>query len=54
MLRRKYQNFIQDLSTLQSQVTAIQEESAKMQATHSDEKAMEITNSERKVTRVKL
>merc|ERR1719392_33395 len=51
MLQRKHQNFLQDLSTLQSQVTAIQEESAKLQAAYAGEKAMEITNREREVVR---
>merc|ERR1719347_2168491 len=51
MLQRKHQNFLQDLSTLQSQVTAIQEESAKLQAAYASEKAMEITNREREVVR---
>merc|ERR1711988_64300 len=45
----KHQNFLQDLSTLQSQVNAIQEESAKLQAAYAGEKAMEITNREREV-----
>merc|ERR1712088_660354 len=51
MLQRKHQNFLQDLSTLQSQVNAIQEESAKLQAAYAGEKAMEITNREREVVR---
>merc|ERR1719400_778341 len=51
MLQRKHQNFLQDLSTLQSQVSAIQEESAKLQAAYAGEKAMEITNREREVVR---
>merc|ERR1719362_444118 len=51
MLLRKHQNFLQDLSTLQSQVTAIQEESAKLQAAYAGDKAMEITNREREVVR---
>ena len=51
MLQRKHQNFLQDLSTLQSQVTAIQEESAKLQAAYAGERAMEITNREREVVR---
>merc|ERR1719232_1991719 len=51
MLQRKHQNFLQDLSTLQSQVTAIQDESAKPQAAYAGEKAMEITNREREVVR---
>ena len=41
MLQRKHQNFLQDLSTLQSQVSAIQEESAKLQAAYAGDKAME-------------
>ena len=49
MLQRKHQNFLQDLSTLQSQVNAIQEESAKLQAAYAGEKAMEITNREREM-----
>merc|ERR1711970_1605699 len=51
MLQRKHQNFLQDLSTLQSQVEAIQEDSAKLQAAYAGEKAMEITNREREVVR---
>merc|ERR1719429_40044 len=51
MLQRKHQNFLQDLSTLQSQVTSIQEESAKLQAAYAGERAMEITNREREVVR---
>ena len=51
MLQRKHQNFLQDLSTLQSQVNAIQEESAKLQAAYAGDKAMEITNREREVVR---
>merc|ERR1712012_723298 len=51
MLQRKHQNFLQDLSTLQSQVSAIQEESAKLQAAYAGDKAMEITNREREVVR---
>ena len=51
MLQRKHQNFQQDLSTLQSQVSAIQEESAKLQAAYAGDKAMEITNREREVVR---
>merc|ERR1712223_1196429 len=54
MLQRKHQNFLQDLSTLQSQVNAIQEESAKLQAAYAGEKAMEITNREREVVRAWL
>ena len=51
MLQRKHQNFLQDLSTPQSQVEAIQEDSAKLQAAYAGEKAMEITNREREVVR---
>ena len=51
MLQRKHQNFLQDLSTLQSQVEAIQEDSAKLQAAYAGEKAMKITNREREVVR---
>ena len=51
MFQRKHQNFLQDLSTLQSQVEAIQEDSAKLQAAYAGEKAMEITNREREVVR---
>merc|ERR1712106_692126 len=51
MLQRKHQNFLQDLSTLQSQVEAIKEDSAKLQAAYAGEKAMEITNREREVVR---
>merc|ERR1719412_1581369 len=54
MLQRKHQNFIQDLSTLQSQVEAIQEDSAKLQAAYAGEKALEITNQERAVVRAWL
>merc|ERR1740122_261168 len=54
MLQRKHQNFLQDLSTLQSQVTAIQEESAKLQAAYAGDKAMEIANREREVVRAWL
>merc|ERR1719266_621846 len=54
MLQRKHQNFLQDLSTLQSQVNAIQEESAKLQAAYAGEKALEITNQERAVVRAWL
>merc|ERR1712242_488690 len=50
-LQRKHQNFLQDLHSLQSQVSAIQEESAKLQAAYAGEKAMEITNREREVVR---
>merc|ERR1719391_1063426 len=51
MLQRKHQNFLQDLSSLQVQVTAIQEDSSKLQAAYAGEKAMEITNREREVVR---
>merc|ERR1712106_370191 len=51
MLQRKHQNFLQDLSTLQSQVEGIKEDSAKLQAAYAGEKAMEITNREREVVR---
>merc|ERR1712025_410843 len=51
MLQRKHQNFLQDLSTLQSQVESIKEDSAKLQAAYAGEKAMEITNREREVVR---
>jgi len=54
MLQRKHQNFTQDLSTLQSQVEAIQEDSAKLQAAYAGEKALEITNQERAVVRAWL
>merc|ERR1712223_239257 len=54
MLQRKHQNFLQDLSTLQSQVEAIQEDSAKLQAAYAGEKALEITNQERAVVRAWL
>eukprot|EP00096_Caligus_rogercresseyi_P005117 TRINITY_DN1_c1_g1_i5.p1 TRINITY_DN1_c1_g1~~TRINITY_DN1_c1_g1_i5.p1 ORF type:complete len:2388 (+),score=778.70 TRINITY_DN1_c1_g1_i5:189-7352(+) len=50
-LLRKHQNFGQDLQALQSQVSAIQEESAKLQASYAGDKAMEITNREREVSR---
>ena len=53
MLQRKHHNFLQDLSTLQSQVSAIQEESAKLQAAYAGQKAMEITNREREVVRAR-
>ncbi|XP_076171630.1 spectrin beta chain isoform X4 [Ptiloglossa arizonensis] len=48
-LQRKHANFIQDLSTLQSQVSQIQEESAKLQASYAGDKAREITNREGEV-----
>ena len=48
-LQRKHGNFIQDLSTLQSQVSQIQEESAKLQASYAGDKAREITNREAEV-----
>ncbi|XP_015125014.1 spectrin beta chain isoform X2 [Diachasma alloeum] len=48
-LQRKHGNFIQDLSTLQNQVTQIQEESAKLQASYAGDKASEITNREAEV-----
>ncbi|KAK0163457.1 hypothetical protein PV327_007135 [Microctonus hyperodae] len=48
-LQRKHTNFIQDLSTLQNQVTQIQDESAKLQASYAGEKASEITNREAEV-----
>jgi len=51
MLMRKHLNFIQDLQTLQAQVSSIQEDSAKLQAAYAGEKAMEITNREREVVR---
>merc|ERR1712142_303034 len=51
MLQRKHQNFLQDLQSLQAQVTAIQEDSAKLQAAYAGDKAMEITNREREVVR---
>merc|ERR1719225_2358602 len=50
-LLRKHQNFLQDLQGLHAQVTAIQEESAKLQAAYAGDKAMEITNREREVVR---
>merc|ERR1712088_1130327 len=53
-LLRKRQNFLQDLQGLQAQVTAIQEESAKLQAAYAGDKAMEITNREREVVRAWL
>uniref|UniRef100_A0ABD2X9X6 Spectrin beta chain n=1 Tax=Trichogramma kaykai TaxID=54128 RepID=A0ABD2X9X6_9HYME len=48
-LQRKHGNFIQDLSTLQTQVSQIQEESAKLQASYAGDKAREITNRESEV-----
>lgn len=48
-LQRKHHNFIQDLSTLYSQVQQIQEESAKLQASYAGDKAKEITNREQEV-----
>ncbi|XP_014212217.1 spectrin beta chain isoform X3 [Copidosoma floridanum] len=48
-LQRKHANFIQDLTTLQSQVSQIQEESAKLQASYAGDKAVEITNREAEV-----
>ena len=48
-LQRKHANFIQDLSTLQSQVSQLQEESAKLQASYAGDKAREITNREAEV-----
>lgn len=48
-LQRKHGNFIQDLSTLQSQVSQIQEESAKLQESYAGDKAREITNREAEV-----
>jgi spectrin beta len=53
-LQRKHQNFIQDLQALQSQVQAIQAESAKLQDAYAGDKAMEITNREREVVRAWL
>merc|ERR1712223_1854560 len=53
-LLRKHQNFLQDLQGLHAQVTAIQEESAKLQAAYAGDKAMEITNGEREVVRAWL
>merc|ERR1712223_383553 len=53
-LLRKHQNFLQDLQGLHAQVTAIQEESAKLQAAYAGDKAMEITNREREVVRAWL
>ncbi|XP_071744788.1 spectrin beta chain isoform X3 [Lepeophtheirus salmonis] len=50
-LLRKHQNFGQDLQGLQTQVQAIQAESAKLQASYAGDKAMEITNREREVTK---
>merc|ERR1719285_1304497 len=51
MLQRKHHNFLQDLQSLQAQVHAIQEDSAKLQAAYAGDKAMEITNREREVVR---
>ncbi|KAJ8687026.1 hypothetical protein QAD02_022820, partial [Eretmocerus hayati] len=48
-LQRKHANFISDLSNLQSQVSQIQEESAKLQASYAGDKAREITNREAEV-----
>ena len=48
-LQRKHTNFIQDLSTLQTQVQQIQEESAKLKASYAGDKAREITNREAEV-----
>ncbi|XP_018305239.1 spectrin beta chain [Mycetomoellerius zeteki] len=48
-LQRKHANFIQDLSTLQNQVSQIEEESAKLQASYAGDKAREITNREAEV-----
>ncbi|XP_048516280.1 spectrin beta chain isoform X2 [Athalia rosae] len=48
-LQRKHGNFIQDLSTLQSQVAQIQDESSKLQASYAGDKAREITNREAEV-----
>ncbi|XP_017882681.1 spectrin beta chain isoform X5 [Ceratina calcarata] len=48
-LQRKHGNFMQDLSTLDSQVKMIQEESAKLQASYAGDKAREITNREGEV-----
>ncbi|XP_043588838.1 spectrin beta chain isoform X3 [Bombus pyrosoma] len=48
-LQRKHANFMQDLSTLQSQVSQIQEESATLQASYCGDKAREITNREGEV-----
>jgi spectrin beta len=48
-LQRKHQIFLQDLSTLQSQVQQIVEESAKLQAAYAGDKAKEITNREQEV-----
>ena len=52
LFQRKHQNFLQDLSTLQSRFEAIQEVSAKLQAAYAGGKAKEITNREREVVRV--
>lgn len=48
-LQRKHQNFLQDLLTLQAQVSQIQEESAKLQAAYAGDRAKEITNREGEV-----
>ncbi|XP_052133456.1 spectrin beta chain [Frankliniella occidentalis] len=48
-LQRKHQNFIQDLQTLQSQVSQIQKESEKLQTSYAGDKANEITNREAEV-----
>ncbi|KAG4068736.1 hypothetical protein HA402_002427 [Bradysia odoriphaga] len=48
-LQRKHHNFIQDLTTLYSQVQLIQEESAKLQASYAGDRAREITNREQEV-----
>ncbi len=53
-LIRKHQNFAQDMHSLDSQVKAIQEESAKLQAAYAGEKAMEIINREKEVVRAWL
>ncbi|KAH8380943.1 spectrin beta chain isoform X1 [Drosophila serrata] len=48
-LQRKHYNFLQDLTTLYSQVQQIQEESAKLQDAYAGDKAKEITNREQEV-----
>ncbi|XP_031340311.1 spectrin beta chain isoform X2 [Photinus pyralis] len=48
-LQRKHINFLQDLQTLQSQVSQIQEESAKLQTSYAGDKVREITNREGEV-----
>ena len=53
-LLRKHQNFVQDVQSLDGQVKAIQEESAKLQAAYAGEKAMEIINREKEVVRAWL